>query len=55
MAARAIGGACATASVAQNRRTTVALPRRGGAVTLAVRLVAETNSARTTTVVRQLR
>ena len=55
MAARAIGVACATASVAQNRRTTVALPRRGGAVTLAVRLVAETNSARTTTVVRQLR
>jgi hypothetical protein len=56
MAARTIGrAACATARVTQNRRATVALDRRGGPATLAVRLVAETNAARTTTAVRQLR
>jgi hypothetical protein len=47
--------ACATASVPQNRRATVRMVRPLGPATLAVRLVAETNSARSTTLVRRLR
>jgi hypothetical protein len=46
---------CATASVPQNRRATVRLGRVPGPATLAVRLVAETNVARSTTLVRRLR
>jgi hypothetical protein len=46
--------ACSTTSIAQNRRARVVLARHAGRVTLAVRLVAETNAARTTTVVRRL-
>jgi hypothetical protein len=46
--------ACSTTSIAQNRRARVVLARHAGPVTLAVRLVAETNAARTTTVVRRL-
>ena len=56
MASRsAAAAACRSASVAQNRRTTVELARTGGPVTLAVRLVAEANTGRTTIVVRRLR
>ena len=52
---RAAAAVCTTASVAQNRLTTVELARPAGTVTLAVRLVAEVNSARSTTVVQRLR
>jgi hypothetical protein len=56
MAGRRLGtAACATTPVAQNRRARVVLARRAGSFTLAVRLVAETNAARTTTAVRRLR
>jgi Flp pilus assembly protein CpaB len=56
MAGRSPGNAtCATAAVAQNRRSRVLLARPVGSLTLAVRLVAETNPARSTTVVRRLR
>jgi hypothetical protein len=56
MAGRTVGAAtCATTAVAQNRRSRVLLARPAGPLTLAVRLVAETNAARTTTVVRPLR
>jgi hypothetical protein len=56
MAGRSPGNAtCATAAVAQNRRSRVLLARPVGSLTLAVRLVAETNPARSATVVRRLR
>jgi hypothetical protein len=55
MAGRATGAeACATAGVVQNRRATVRLLRPAGPLTLAVRLVAETNPERSTTLVRRL-
>ncbi len=46
---------CTSAVVVQNRTTTVRLPRLPGVQTLAVRLAAETNPARSTAAVRQLR
>ena len=56
LAARSDGAAgCATAVVAQNRWTTVRLPRPAGPQTVAVRLAAETNPTRSTTAVRTVR
>jgi hypothetical protein len=56
LAGRTVGAsACATTAVAQNRRSRVLLARPAGSLTLAVRFVAETNPARTTTEVRRLR
>jgi len=46
---------CVSAVVPPNRRTTVMLPRASGLQTVAVRLVAETNLARSTTSVRPIR
>jgi hypothetical protein len=46
---------CTTATVTQNRWASVLLPRRAGRVTVAVRLAAETNPARSTTTVRPFR
>jgi hypothetical protein len=48
-------GACATAPVEPNRRTTLHLGRAAGPQTLAVRLAAEANPSRSATVVRLLR
>lgn len=48
-------GACASAVVKQNRWTTVRLAKPAGAQTIAVRLSAETNLARSATIVRPLR
>jgi hypothetical protein len=50
-----VAGTCATGAVRANRLTTLTLARRPGTQTLAVRLEAETNSARATTAVRALR
>ena len=55
LAGRAAPGPCTTASVTQNRWASVRLPRLAGRVTVAVRLAAETNPARSTTVVRPIR
>jgi hypothetical protein len=55
LAGRAAPGACTTASVTQNRWASVRLPRLAGRGTVAVRLAAETNPARSTTVVRPIR
>jgi len=55
LAGRAAPGACTTASVTQNRWASVRLQRLAGRVTVAVRLAAETNPARSTTVVRPIR
>ena len=55
LAARTVpSGLCASGTVRPNRRTTLKLPRATGRVTLAVRLVAEANAERHTTVVRAL-
>jgi len=55
LAGRAAPAGCATAAVTQNRWASVRLPRLAGRVTVAVRLAAETNHARSTTVVRPIR
>ena len=55
LAGRAAPAGCATAAVTQNRWASVRLPRLAGRVTVAVRLAAETNPARSTTVVRPIR
>src|SRR6187397_984774 len=55
LAGRAAPGACTTASVTQNRWASVRLQRLAGRVTVAVRLAAETNPARSTTIVRPIR
>ena len=56
LAARAFDtGACAPATVEQNRWTTVRLARPAGPQTIAVRLTAETNVSRSTTIVRPVR
>jgi hypothetical protein len=52
LAARRRTGGCTTASVTQNRWASVRLPRLAGPLTVAVRLAAETNPSRSTTVVR---
>ena len=52
---RPAGRTCAVGLVAANRLTTVRLAVGDGALTLAVRLSAESNPARVTTVVRRLR
>lgn len=46
---------CTTAAVTQNRWASVRLPRLAGQLTVAVRLAAETNPTRSTTVVRPIR
>jgi len=46
---------CTTTAVTQNRWASVHLPRTAGRLTVAVRLAAETNPARSTTVVRSIR
>ncbi len=46
---------CRSFVVAQNRRTTVRLPRLPGLQTVAVKLAAETNPARSTAAVRPVR
>jgi len=55
LAGRAEPVGCTTAAVTQNRWASVRLPRLTGRVTVAVRLAAETNPARSTTVVRPVR
>ncbi len=56
LAARAFdSGACTSAMVKQNRWTTVRLARPAGQQTIAVRLTAETNLSRSTTIVRPVR
>ena len=56
LAARAVpAGACSTGVVPQNRRATVRLVRPAGPVTVAVRLTAESNRARSSTAIRALR
>ena len=55
LAARRVPTGCTTRSVVQNRRTSVRLARDAGPVTVAVRLAAETNPARSVTVVRPIR
>ena len=45
-------GTCALGTVAPDRRTTLSVPLEPGPQTLAVRLTAETNAARETTVVK---
>ena len=55
LAGRAAPIGCTTAAVTQNRWASVRLPRLAGRVTVAVRLAAETNPARSTTVVRPIR
>jgi hypothetical protein len=52
LAARSPAAACATTVVTQDRWATVRLPRPAGRSTVAVRLAAETNPARSTVVVR---
>jgi hypothetical protein len=52
---RALAGACVRGSVQANRYATLRLGRRAGAHTLAVRLSAESNPARSTTAVRVVR
>ncbi len=51
LAGRSVDG-CTTTVVPQNRWTSVRLPRPAGRQTVAVRLAAETNPARSTTIVR---
>ena len=55
LAARSASVGCTTTVVTQNRWATVWLPRLAGRSTVAVRLAAETNPARSTTVVRPVR
>ena len=55
LAGRAEPVGCTTAAVTQSRWASVRLPRLAGRVTVAVRLAAETNPARSTTVVRPIR
>ena len=55
LAARSRPVGCTTTSVTQNRWASVRLPRKAGPLTVAVRLAAETNPARTMTVVRPIR
>jgi hypothetical protein len=55
LAARAQTGSCTTAVVTQNRWTTVRLPPPARRSTVAVRLAAETNRARSVLVVRPVR
>jgi hypothetical protein len=55
LAARVGPVGCVATAVTQNRWASVRLPRGIGQHTLAVRIAAETNSARTTTVIRPLR
>ncbi len=56
LAARTVGtGACASATVDQNRWTILRLARPAGPQTIAVRLTAETNLSRSTMIVRPVR
>jgi hypothetical protein len=55
LAARPRPAGCTTTLVTQNRWASVRLPRRAGPLTVAVRLAAETNPARSLTVVRPIR
>jgi len=55
LAVRPVRVGCATAVVTQNRWASVRLPRSPGRQTLAVRLTAETNPARSSTAVRTVR
>jgi hypothetical protein len=55
LAGRAAPVGCTTTAVTQNRWASVHLPRTAGRLTVAVRLAAETNPARSTTVVRSIR
>jgi hypothetical protein len=55
LAGRTDPAGCTTAAVVQNRWASVRLPRRDGRLTVAVRLAAETNPARSTTIVLPVR
>ena len=52
LAGRSAGAGCTTMVVTQNRWTSVRFPRLPGRQTVAVQLAAETNPARSTTIVR---